>query len=631
MRPDFETCANEFLNHSQDAYEQYIYHGPVQGILRAAKSSLITVQGCRALCGTGTAYYPWKDSSNTITTWVLPVVGLLVQAPFESNRAWQTVLLLVRWLGNPIATLSYILWNIKVTGKCALMVDMATKYDEYPDCDSEFAMMRDSLYVLAVMNQYSVNPGMPPVEAERLLRLVLFSNLLHLPESPNDKRSLLKRRIELASNLREDRKKGVVPVFVSFLWFVFSLGLTIDLSFSDIGTNETAHNLAVGFLMGWLPILILASTVDRNLVSADAIRTKLNRLIYDVKTALLDPEILAIYMKDTETSPEDFSWMYCLGNEDLFPKDFFVGFGGQGRSHWHYGVAHPLLAGMESKFMAEYGRDWLRHGYAARLAIVVGSRNINGLQMFDPRMAWQITASIFIIGGSVSGAFILSCKECLLFSKRLVDTPRFYPHGRSQLQKRRPPHLFHRCLCVAGDRAFSMGYLDFETYQYYADHGVYLIWGIATGLSLLVLTFGLSYIAIEYCTQSHLSTENYGRAMAGLKHTRWFKKHTLFIRAVPDAAINMGKLIWHKLTKGKARRTRRSLVWTPACKTNPPTIDARKEPGLHMQGTEEQWKNIFMSGHRRNTMGSSWTSRMGSNTQFKSRQTHSNNEDVEKG
>lgn len=73
-------------------------------------------------------------------------------------------------------------------------------------------------------------------------------------------------------------------------------------------------------------------------------------------------------------------------------------------------MAHPILAGIETKFMAEYGRDWLRHGYAARLAIVVGSRNDNGLKMFDPRMVWQITSSIFIVCGSVGGGFILSCK-----------------------------------------------------------------------------------------------------------------------------------------------------------------------------------------------------------------------------
>ncbi|KAL8790099.1 MAG: hypothetical protein Q9213_000801 [Squamulea squamosa] len=170
---------------------------------------------------------------------------------------------------------------------------------------------------------------------------------------------------------------------------------------------------------------------------------------------------------------------------------------------------------------------------------------------------------------------------------------------------------FQTCDCMASTWTKDGGYIDFETchyldpmqihyqadlrfrYQYYAAHGVYLVWGIATGISLLVLGAGLAYIVFEYCTQAHLSTEDYDRAMKGLKHTRWFKKHTLFIRIVPDVVINWGKLIWHKVTRGSSRRGRRSLVWTATCKKNPPVIHVRMEPGLHMQGTEEQWRNVF--------------------------------------
>ena len=162
--------------------------------------------------------------------------------------------------------------------------------------------------------------------------------------------------------------------------------------------------------MGWLPVFILASTVDRNLVSADAVRERLNKLVDDVRLALLDPEVISDYMRLTSTGEEDFAWTKCLEDEEVFGEDFFEDFAGQGRTHWHYGVAHPILCGIETKFMAKYGRDWLRHGSTARLAIVVGSRNDNGLKMFDPRMIWQITSSIFVVCGSVSGAFILSCK-----------------------------------------------------------------------------------------------------------------------------------------------------------------------------------------------------------------------------
>ncbi len=159
MRPNFEACANEFFDHSADIFSKYVFNGSMRATdvailpVDAARPVLITLAGCRALCGTGTAYYSWKEASNTITTWVLPIIGLLVQAPFESNKAWQTVLALCRWAGSPIAALSYIFWNIKVTGKCALMVDMAIRFDEYPEQDSEFSRMRDSLFLLSIMNQ----------------------------------------------------------------------------------------------------------------------------------------------------------------------------------------------------------------------------------------------------------------------------------------------------------------------------------------------------------------------------------------------------------------------------------------------------------------------------------------------
>lgn len=131
-----------------------------------------------------------------------------------------------------------------------MMVDMSTRYNEYPKEGTDFSYMRDSLYILCIMNQYTPKQSLPPIEAERLLRLALFSNLLPLNGS-TDNSCLLRRRIELAQNFREGRKKGVIPVFISFLWFVFALALSIQLAYGDIGGNATAHNLALGFLVGW--------------------------------------------------------------------------------------------------------------------------------------------------------------------------------------------------------------------------------------------------------------------------------------------------------------------------------------------------------------------------------------------
>ena len=110
----------------------------------------------------------------------------------------------------------------------------------------------------------SIKERIPAVEAEKILRIALFSDTLKLSHtedkmSPDDmtpsimassSRLVLKRQA-LAQLLRENRKKGVVPVFVSLMWFLFSLAISIQASFGDLGNNQTAHDLALGLLLGW--------------------------------------------------------------------------------------------------------------------------------------------------------------------------------------------------------------------------------------------------------------------------------------------------------------------------------------------------------------------------------------------
>ena len=115
MGPNFANCASEFLNYSTTRYPDYIFRGTVPGMSVQNEPTLITLEGCKKLCGDGVDYYAWylvsteaaasgttdtccrKDAANTITTWVLPIIGLLVQAPFESNKAWETILSLCRY------------------------------------------------------------------------------------------------------------------------------------------------------------------------------------------------------------------------------------------------------------------------------------------------------------------------------------------------------------------------------------------------------------------------------------------------------------------------------------------------------------------------------------------------------
>ena len=130
--PNFTECAAFFRNASQDVLDKYAYTGPVYGILRDASvpATLITHEGCREICGSGNDYYPWSAASNTISTWVLPVIGLLLQAPYESNAFIATAYAMARWVGSPIASLSYIFWAVKISGKCTLMVDMVRTFPD---------------------------------------------------------------------------------------------------------------------------------------------------------------------------------------------------------------------------------------------------------------------------------------------------------------------------------------------------------------------------------------------------------------------------------------------------------------------------------------------------------------------
>jgi hypothetical protein len=105
-------------------------------------------------------------------------------------------------------------------------VDMAVPYNDTPDQDSEFASMRDSFYILMNLNQYKMKPVISMTrEAEGLLRIALFSRDLKLVGTH---KTLSQKRLKLAHDLRSNRRKGVVPIFLSTLWFIVALGISIE-------------------------------------------------------------------------------------------------------------------------------------------------------------------------------------------------------------------------------------------------------------------------------------------------------------------------------------------------------------------------------------------------------------------
>lgn len=334
---------------------------------------------------------------------------------------------------------------------------MAAAYDNV-DTDekreSDFASMRDSLYLLSTMNQYSINPDVLRTNrhdskpAEGLLRMVLFSKDLRLlkrqrtayelehdqpvasepstfaehelqvlDRSETDARleppdELNTMRQKLAQQLRESRRKGVVPVFISTLWFLFAMAISIQSSFGEMGKNVIAHDLALGCLLAWLPVLILCSIVDRNPVSADDSRKKLNRLVDHVRKSIMDAQVRSMFVNTIDAVEERSEMrrrieevsLQCLAMDR---KHFFESFAGQGRKRWHYGAAHPILCDIEDAYVAGHGRHWLQNEARARTFLVLGKRT-GGLDWLDYREFWQIAAATMCVCATILGAWILS-------------------------------------------------------------------------------------------------------------------------------------------------------------------------------------------------------------------------------
>jgi len=92
------------------------------------------------------------------------------------------------------------------------MVDMAVPYKQLPGPDTDFAEIRDSFYLLTIMNQFSMKAQESMKrEAEGLLRIALFSKDLQLR---SEGKTLREVRQQLAQDLRESRKGGAVPAFL---------------------------------------------------------------------------------------------------------------------------------------------------------------------------------------------------------------------------------------------------------------------------------------------------------------------------------------------------------------------------------------------------------------------------------
>lgn len=233
------------------------------------------------------------------------------------------------------------------------------------DLNNKFQSIRDSFFLLNVMNQYTMQHR-KTLEAEGLLRIALFSKDIRLlrkdvdpieldadgwyrtvfvtQSQPEELCTCLPRlekeghldaeRRRLALHLRKFRRRGVVPVYISTVWFIIALAFSINAAFGLQRRQTESHDLALGLLLSWLPVLILSSVVDRNPIAAEEIRDELNHLIDRVRRSLMDFEVRERYIKSihSETEQDEMEARVVQINAACRGLDnFFGAFAGQGR------------------------------------------------------------------------------------------------------------------------------------------------------------------------------------------------------------------------------------------------------------------------------------------------------------
>jgi len=126
-------------------------------------------------------------------------------------------------------------------------------------------------YVLSVFNQFDIPAS--GAQQKQSIRTLIYG--LYRPVSvehgvtESDEVALTRELLsELAYQLRMLRRRAVIPTMASLATFLAAFVFSIVLSFADFGDSATIAPLVLGLLYGWLPVLVIFATVDRNPVSS---------------------------------------------------------------------------------------------------------------------------------------------------------------------------------------------------------------------------------------------------------------------------------------------------------------------------------------------------------------------------
>ena len=170
------------------------------------------------------------------------------------------------------------------------------------------SLVIDAYYVLSCINQYEYPYENDPDDTLRdkaLIHGVLGP--LHTqhgtPESNKRAQALL---VNLAFHLRLQRRKAILPLLINVLWFLIAFVISIVIAFVKLGDNSTAHSLALGLLISWIPVLVVMAMIDRNPVNAVRCRVLIERWLHN-NAWIVDPKLVTERLEDAPQSNQSAS------------------------------------------------------------------------------------------------------------------------------------------------------------------------------------------------------------------------------------------------------------------------------------------------------------------------------------
>lgn len=209
--------------------------------------------------------------------------------------------------------------------------------------------------------------------------------------------------------------------------------------------------------MCWFSVLMLATVVDRNPAIPEATQRQLNTFLHLVREALLrdagrfryDHHIpqpvrvtsfdsvvsgsplktvkhfteairsspngtvvdvdLTSWFDSPECDTPDLRWIDSISAPSLDEEGVFYSFAGQGRQHWHYGVAYPIIRSLKKDGIFDARRGWSYDPDARRKLIATTKWDAKDrIHSWDLRELWQVLFSLLIVWTSMLAAFLIA-------------------------------------------------------------------------------------------------------------------------------------------------------------------------------------------------------------------------------